>query len=178
MMKRISAAIFVMFLAAMSLNASTVKSDRVGFTVNEVSVAGGFYNDDYKNCPVIMASYLLGRHFNERLFAGVSAACTFSTYYDGYWEKGERVYGSDFGIRLFLNGRYFFMRKSFSPYVGLDLGGATIPTHRGFLSPYAGCQLGVRYLMKTHKIIGFCIEPGISTKGYSEILFKLSFEFN
>lgn len=177
-MKRVSVAVLAMFLTAMSLNASTDKSDRVGFTVNEVSVAGGFYNDDYKNCPVVMASYLLGRHLNERLFAGVSAACTFSTYYDGYWEKGKPVYGSDFGIRLFLNGRYHFMRKSFSPYIGLDLGGATIPTHRGFLSPYTGCQLGVRWLMKTHKVIGFCIEPGISTKGYSEILFKLSFEFN
>ena len=90
-MKRLLTSIVLAILPVITSQASTGKSDRVGFTVNEVSVAGGFYNDDYKNCPVIMASYLLGRHFNERLFAGVSAACTFSTYYDGYWEKGERV---------------------------------------------------------------------------------------
>lgn len=176
-MKKIIALLVIIFSSLIASNASNYKPERVGFGVSEISVGCGFYNDGYSNRPVATASYMYGFHFNERFFAGASASCSFSSYYGGYIYQGKRVYDDDFGIRLLANAKYTVLKKTFSPYVGLDLGAATVSQER-FFSPYAGCQLGVRWIIKTHKVLGFCVEPGISTKGYSEVLFKLSFEFN
>lgn len=176
-MKKIVAFLVILSSSLIVSKASTYKPERVGFSVSEISVGCGFNNDGHSNRPVTTASYMFGFHFNERFFAGAAAACSFSSYYGGYIYEGKRVYDDDFGIRLLANAKYTMLKKPFSPYVGLDLGAATVSQEK-FLSPYAGCQLGVRWIIKTHKVLGFCVEPGISTKGYSEVLFKLSFEFN
>jgi hypothetical protein len=43
--------------------------------------------------------------------------------------------------------------------------------------PYAGAQLGIRWIINTHNVLGFHVEPAVSTKGYNEVLFKLTYEF-
>lgn len=151
--------------------------DRVGFFVNEVSLGGGFYGDGYELRPIVSASYLFGRHFNENWFAGISAMCGYTSYYAGYMYYGDRVYDDTFTLRILLNGRYHFRARKMSPFIGLDLGPAYLPSIQKTMSPYAGCQLGARWILNTHNVIGFHIEPGISVKGYKEILFKLTFEF-
>ena len=151
---------------------------RVGFTVNEVALGGGFYNDGHSLKPVYAASYLLGRHFDQHWYAGVSATCAFSTYYAGYIYEGSRVYDHSFGLRLLLNGRYHLLERKVSPFIGVDVGGAHIPGEDRFMSPYASCQLGVRWILNTHNVIGFNVGPGVSTSGYNELLFRLTFEFN
>lgn len=162
----------------MMMDANAHNGKRVGFNVNEVSVGAGFTNDGHHLKPVYSASYLFGRHFDERWFAGLSAGCTFSSFYAGYMYAGERVYDDSFGIRLSMNGRYHFLSNKVSPFVGLDLGGAYLPGYSKTMLPYAGAQLGVRWILKTHYVLGFHVEPLISTKGYNELLFKLTFEFN
>lgn len=152
--------------------------NRVGFTVHEFAVGGGLYNDGYHNRPVYAASYLLGRHFDERWFGGISAVCTYNSYYAGYMYYGERIYDETFALRILLNGRYHFCKEGFSPYVGVEFGPAYIPGYAKTMQPYGGCQLGVRWLLKTHRMIGFQIEPGVCTNGYKEVLFKLTYEFN
>ena len=77
-----------------------------------------------------------------------------------------------------MNGRYHFLANKMSPYVGVDLGSAYIPGYSKNMLPFAGAQIGVRRILKTHYALGFHVEPAISTKGYNEILFKLTFEFN
>lgn len=150
---------------------------RVGFNVNEVSLGSGFYNDGHQLRPVTTASYLFGRHFSERWFGGISAACAYISFYAGYMYAGERVYDDSFGIRLLLNGRYHFAAKKVSPYVGVDLGSAYVPGYSKSMLPYAGAQLGIRWIINTHNVLGFHVEPAVSTRGYNEVLFKLTYEF-
>ena len=57
----------LLLLPACRLSAQST-GNRVGFTVHEFAVGGGLYNDGYHNRPVYSASYLLGRHFDERWF--------------------------------------------------------------------------------------------------------------
>lgn len=151
---------------------------RVGFTINEVALGGGFYNDGHALKPVYAASYLFGRHFDQHWYAGVSATCAFSTYYAGYIYEGSRVYDHSFGLRLLMHGRYHLLESKFSPYIGAGIGGAHVPGEDKFMSPYASCQLGVRWILNTHNVIGFNVGPGVSTRGYNELMFRLTFEFN
>lgn len=162
----------------MLMTAKESYGKRVGFNVSEVSIGAGFTNDGHHFKPVLSATCLFGRHFDERWFAGLSAACAYSSFYAGYIYAGERVYDDSFGIRLLMNGRYHFLSNKVTPFVGLDMGGAYIPGYSKNMLPYAGAQLGVRWLIKTHYVLGFHVEPAISTKGYNELLFKLTFEFN
>lgn len=166
-----------MLLLPLSLDAKRPYGERVGFNVNEVALGGGFFYDGYHYKSVKLASYMFGRHLDDRWFIGASAVCTLSPIYAGYMYYGERIYDDSFGFRVLLNGRYNILKKKVSPYVGLDIGGGYIPGYSDFISPYAGAQLGVRWIINTHKVLGFHVEPGITIKGYSEILFKLTFEF-
>ena len=166
----------LLLLPACRLSAQST-GNRVGFTVHEFSVGAGLYNDGYHNRPVYSASYLLGRHFDERWFGGISAVCTYNSYYAGYMYAGERVYDETFALRILLSGRYHFCKDKFSPYVGVEFGPAYIPGYAKTMQPYGGCQLGVRWLLKTHRMIGFQIEPGVCTNCYKEVLFKFIYEF-
>lgn len=173
---RIILTAIVLFLSVNLVSAQPA-GKRAGFTVHEFAVGAGLYNDGYHNRPVYSASYLLGRHFDQRWFGGISAVCTYNSYYAGYMYYGERIYDETFALRILLNGRYHFIKDKFSPYVGLDIGPAYIPGYGKKMKPFAGCQLGLRWLIKTHSVIGFHIEPGITTNGYKEVLFKLIYEF-
>lgn len=170
----IIAALFLLTSLHMSAQES---GGRKGFSVNELSLGGGFYNDGYESRPVYAATYLLGRHFNQHLYGGISATCSFSTFYAGYIYQGSRVYDHSFGFRILVHGRYYFLENQLSPYVGVDLGGAHIPGYEESLSPYTACQLGLRWILDTHHVLGFNIGPGICTKGYKEVLFRLTYEF-
>ena len=170
--------ISVFLFLPMLMNADELDRKRIGFNVNEVSVGAGFTNDGHHLKPVVSASYLFGRHFDENWFAGLSASCAYSSFYAGYIYAGERVYDDSFGIRLLMNGRYHFLANKRSPFVGVDLGSAYIPGYSKNMLPFAGAQLGVRWILKTHYVLGFHVEPAISTKGYNELLFKMTFEFN
>jgi hypothetical protein len=169
--------LLMVILLSGRLASAQTRGDRVGYTVNEFALGTGFYNDGYHYRPIYMASYLLGRHFNERWFGGISAVCTYNSYYAGYMYYGERVYEETFALRILLNGRYHICKGRFTPYVGIDLGPAYIPGYAKKMQPYGGCQLGLRWLLKTHSMIGFTIEPGVCTNGYKEVLFKLTYEF-
>lgn len=176
--KRTAVIVASAFMLQPSLASAQEAPGRAGFTVHEFSAGGGLYNDGHESRPVYAASYLFGRHFNQHWYAGVSATCTFSSFYAGYKYQGARVYDHSFGLRLLMNGRYHFMERKISPYVGVALGGAHIPGYDRFMSPYGACQVGVRWILNTHNVIGLNVGPGISTKGYDEVLLKLTFEFN
>ena len=90
--------ISVFLFLPMLMNADELDRKRIGFNVNEVSVGAGFTNDGHHLKPVVSASYLFGRHFDENWFAGLSASCAYSSFYAGYIYAGERVY--DEGLEL------------------------------------------------------------------------------
>lgn len=178
-MKRLSTITAIILLAASELFGAEMKAvnERVGFTFNEISAGAGFYDDGHQLRPVYTASYMLGRHFNERWSGGVSALCSLTSYYSGYKYYGERVYDYGFSLRILLNARYHIMAEKFSPYIGFDIGPAYLPGYSKSMLPFAGCQIGCRWLIKTHNVIGFYLEPGISLKGYRELQFRLTYEF-
>lgn len=167
----------VVVCAQSAQSTAPVTANRVGFTVHEFAVGGGLYNDGYHNRPVYAASYLLGRHFDERWFGGISAVCTYNSYYAGYMYYGERIYDETFALRILLNGRYHLRKERFSPYLGVEFGPAYIPGYAKTMMPYGGCQVGARWLLKTHRVLGLQLEPGVGANGYKEVLFKLTYEF-